>query len=79
MCAPAAVAGLVTKWLRLRCGGVARCERRKAGRVGWAGRAGRGLAESSATRGCHEEGSGGGTAFRDFLKLTRHGILIPWL
>eukprot|EP00955_Chlamydomonas_euryale_P068536 360147-Chlamydomonas_euryale.AAC.6 len=33
---------------------------------------------SSAIRGCHEEGSGGGTNFRDFLKLPGHSKLIPW-
>eukprot|EP00955_Chlamydomonas_euryale_P115930 366388-Chlamydomonas_euryale.AAC.2 len=32
---------------------------------------------SSAIRGCHEEGSGGGTTFRDF-KFPGHTILIPW-
>eukprot|EP00955_Chlamydomonas_euryale_P118063 366517-Chlamydomonas_euryale.AAC.3 len=33
---------------------------------------------SFAIRGCHEEGSGGGTTFRDFLKLLGHTKLIPW-
>eukprot|EP00955_Chlamydomonas_euryale_P112285 366122-Chlamydomonas_euryale.AAC.17 len=33
---------------------------------------------SSAIRGCHEEGSGGGTTSRDFLKLPGHTKLIPW-
>eukprot|EP00955_Chlamydomonas_euryale_P098875 365178-Chlamydomonas_euryale.AAC.4 len=33
---------------------------------------------SSAIRGCHEEGSGGGTPFRDFLKLPGHTKSIPW-
>eukprot|EP00955_Chlamydomonas_euryale_P015396 164950-Chlamydomonas_euryale.AAC.1 len=33
---------------------------------------------SSAIRGCHEEGSGVGTTFRDFLKLPGHTKLIPW-
>eukprot|EP00955_Chlamydomonas_euryale_P082878 363776-Chlamydomonas_euryale.AAC.3 len=33
---------------------------------------------SSAIRGCHEEGSGGGTTFRDILKLPGHTKLIPW-
>eukprot|EP00955_Chlamydomonas_euryale_P006396 67772-Chlamydomonas_euryale.AAC.2 len=33
---------------------------------------------SSAIRGCHEEGSGGGTTFRDFLELSGHTKLIPW-
>eukprot|EP00955_Chlamydomonas_euryale_P093477 364787-Chlamydomonas_euryale.AAC.15 len=33
---------------------------------------------SSAIRGCHEEGSGGGTTFRDLLKLPGHTKLIPW-
>eukprot|EP00955_Chlamydomonas_euryale_P082622 363749-Chlamydomonas_euryale.AAC.7 len=33
---------------------------------------------SFAIRGCHEEGSGGGTNFRDFLKLPGHTKLIPW-
>eukprot|EP00955_Chlamydomonas_euryale_P007242 76556-Chlamydomonas_euryale.AAC.3 len=32
---------------------------------------------SSAIRGCHEESSGGGTTFRDFLKLPGHTKLIP--
>jgi len=34
---------------------------------------------SSAIRGCHEGGSGGGTTFRDVLKLPSHTKLIPWL
>eukprot|EP00955_Chlamydomonas_euryale_P022061 233009-Chlamydomonas_euryale.AAC.1 len=33
---------------------------------------------SSAIQGCHKEGSGGGTTFRDFLKLRGHTKLIPW-
>eukprot|EP00955_Chlamydomonas_euryale_P099098 365195-Chlamydomonas_euryale.AAC.5 len=33
---------------------------------------------SSAFRGCHEEGSGGGTTFLDFLKLACRTKLIPW-
>ena len=33
---------------------------------------------SSAIRGCHEEGPGGGTTFRDFLKLSGRTKLIPW-
>eukprot|EP00955_Chlamydomonas_euryale_P082633 363751-Chlamydomonas_euryale.AAC.1 len=33
---------------------------------------------SSAIRGCHEEGSGGGTFFLEFLKLPGHTKLIPW-
>eukprot|EP00955_Chlamydomonas_euryale_P038717 351168-Chlamydomonas_euryale.AAC.4 len=33
---------------------------------------------SSAIRRCHEEGSGGGTTFRVFLKLPGHTNLIPW-
>eukprot|EP00955_Chlamydomonas_euryale_P038713 351166-Chlamydomonas_euryale.AAC.5 len=33
---------------------------------------------SSAIRGCHDEGSGGGTAFRDFLELPCHTKLILW-
>eukprot|EP00955_Chlamydomonas_euryale_P078169 363096-Chlamydomonas_euryale.AAC.11 len=33
---------------------------------------------SSAMHGCHEESSGGGTTFWDFLKLPGHGKLIPW-
>eukprot|EP00955_Chlamydomonas_euryale_P115281 366338-Chlamydomonas_euryale.AAC.17 len=33
---------------------------------------------SSAIRGCHEEGSDGGTTFRDFLKLPYHTKSIPW-
>eukprot|EP00955_Chlamydomonas_euryale_P035808 350242-Chlamydomonas_euryale.AAC.1 len=28
--------------------------------------------------GVHKEGSGGGTTFRDFLKLSGHTKLIPW-
>eukprot|EP00955_Chlamydomonas_euryale_P038075 350981-Chlamydomonas_euryale.AAC.5 len=32
----------------------------------------------SAIRGCHEEGSVGGTTFRDFLTLPGHTTLIPW-
>eukprot|EP00955_Chlamydomonas_euryale_P086489 364218-Chlamydomonas_euryale.AAC.9 len=34
--------------------------------------------ESSANRGCHEEGSGGGTTFWDVLKLPGHTKLILW-
>eukprot|EP00955_Chlamydomonas_euryale_P087908 364334-Chlamydomonas_euryale.AAC.8 len=33
---------------------------------------------SSAIRGCHKEGSGGGTTFRGFPKLPGHNKLIPW-
>eukprot|EP00955_Chlamydomonas_euryale_P115402 366346-Chlamydomonas_euryale.AAC.7 len=33
---------------------------------------------SSATRGCHEEGSSGGTTFRDFLRLPSNTKMIPW-
>eukprot|EP00955_Chlamydomonas_euryale_P061028 357886-Chlamydomonas_euryale.AAC.15 len=33
---------------------------------------------SSAIPGCREEGSGGGTTFRDFFKLPGHTKLIPW-
>eukprot|EP00955_Chlamydomonas_euryale_P109637 365943-Chlamydomonas_euryale.AAC.7 len=33
---------------------------------------------SSAIRGRHEEGSGGGTTFRDFLKLPGHTKLTTW-
>eukprot|EP00955_Chlamydomonas_euryale_P029542 311521-Chlamydomonas_euryale.AAC.1 len=33
---------------------------------------------SSAIGGCHEEGSGGGTTFQDFLDLPGHTKLIPW-
>eukprot|EP00955_Chlamydomonas_euryale_P118423 366540-Chlamydomonas_euryale.AAC.7 len=33
---------------------------------------------SSAIWGCHEDGSGGGTTLRDFLKLPGHTKLIPW-
>eukprot|EP00955_Chlamydomonas_euryale_P000634 7176-Chlamydomonas_euryale.AAC.2 len=33
---------------------------------------------SSAIWGCHEEGSGGGTVFGDFLKMPGHTELIPW-
>eukprot|EP00955_Chlamydomonas_euryale_P101239 365333-Chlamydomonas_euryale.AAC.4 len=33
---------------------------------------------SSTLRGCHEESSGGGTTFRDFLKLPGHTQMIPW-
>eukprot|EP00955_Chlamydomonas_euryale_P050410 354548-Chlamydomonas_euryale.AAC.12 len=33
---------------------------------------------SFAIPGCHEEGSGGGTTFRDFLKLPGHTTLAPW-
>eukprot|EP00955_Chlamydomonas_euryale_P083282 363828-Chlamydomonas_euryale.AAC.16 len=33
---------------------------------------------SSAIRGCHEEGSADGTAFRDFLNMPGHTKLIPW-
>eukprot|EP00955_Chlamydomonas_euryale_P065719 359325-Chlamydomonas_euryale.AAC.2 len=33
---------------------------------------------SSEIRGCHEEGSGGGTTFWDCLKLPGHTKLIPW-
>eukprot|EP00955_Chlamydomonas_euryale_P004982 53023-Chlamydomonas_euryale.AAC.1 len=33
---------------------------------------------SSAIRGCHEEGSGVGTNFRDFVKLPGHTKLITW-
>eukprot|EP00955_Chlamydomonas_euryale_P028998 305814-Chlamydomonas_euryale.AAC.2 len=33
---------------------------------------------SSAIRGCHEEGSWGGTIFWDFLKLPGHTKSIPW-
>eukprot|EP00955_Chlamydomonas_euryale_P091290 364612-Chlamydomonas_euryale.AAC.16 len=33
---------------------------------------------SSAIRGCHEEGSSGGTTFRDPLKLPSHTKLILW-
>eukprot|EP00955_Chlamydomonas_euryale_P115163 366332-Chlamydomonas_euryale.AAC.10 len=32
----------------------------------------------SAIRGCHEEGSGGGATFRDFLNLPGHIKLISW-
>eukprot|EP00955_Chlamydomonas_euryale_P026649 281038-Chlamydomonas_euryale.AAC.1 len=32
----------------------------------------------SAIRGCHDEGSGGGNTFRDFLKLPGHTKLTPW-
>eukprot|EP00955_Chlamydomonas_euryale_P066042 359433-Chlamydomonas_euryale.AAC.4 len=31
---------------------------------------------NSAIRGCHEEGSGGATAFKDFVKLHGHTKLI---
>eukprot|EP00955_Chlamydomonas_euryale_P097378 365071-Chlamydomonas_euryale.AAC.8 len=33
---------------------------------------------SSETRACHEEGSGRGTTFRDFLKLPGHTKLVLW-
>eukprot|EP00955_Chlamydomonas_euryale_P071822 361207-Chlamydomonas_euryale.AAC.1 len=33
---------------------------------------------SSAIRRCHEEGYGGGTTFRDLLKMPDHTKLIPW-
>eukprot|EP00955_Chlamydomonas_euryale_P080265 363402-Chlamydomonas_euryale.AAC.6 len=33
---------------------------------------------SSAIQGCHEESSGGGTSFRDYLKLPGHTKSIPW-
>eukprot|EP00955_Chlamydomonas_euryale_P101052 365321-Chlamydomonas_euryale.AAC.19 len=33
---------------------------------------------SSAIWGCHEEGSGGGITFWDFVKLSGHTKLIPW-
>eukprot|EP00955_Chlamydomonas_euryale_P067885 359959-Chlamydomonas_euryale.AAC.2 len=33
---------------------------------------------SSAIWGCHEEGSHGGTTFRNFLRLPGHTKFIPW-
>eukprot|EP00955_Chlamydomonas_euryale_P039470 351398-Chlamydomonas_euryale.AAC.7 len=33
---------------------------------------------SSAIRGCHEEGFGGGTTLRDLIKLPGHAKLILW-